>query len=198
MLTAAIKSHLSSDPVLSEVIQNTPPLPEITGGEVYPFLVRSITSQQLSVKAAATIHGRFLDLFEDKYPHPELLLELNSDTLRSVGLSYQKASYVQNVADYFLKNTNPDWESLSDDEIIKRLTTIKGVGKWTVEMVLMFALKRPDVFPIDDLGIRQAMIELYGVKLEKKALYQKLEDIAKPWAPFRSIACHYLWHWKGQ
>ncbi|MCB0662412.1 MAG: DNA-3-methyladenine glycosylase 2 family protein [Saprospiraceae bacterium] len=197
MVTKKIIAHLQQDPIMEKVIQTTPPLPEISGGEVYPYLVRSITSQQLSVKAAATIHGRFLDLFEEKYPHPEILSELDTEVLRSVGLSYQKAAYVKNVAQYFLENQDESWDKLTDGEIIQKLTTIKGVGKWTVEMVLMFALKRPDVFPIDDLGIRQAMIELYDVQLEKKALYQKLEEIAAPWGPYRTIACRYLWHWKG-
>lgn len=198
MFTKEIKSHLVKDPILQQVIKTTPPLPEIKGGAVYPFLVRSITSQQLSVKAAATIHGRFLDLFEDKYPHPDKLVKMETETLRSAGLSYQKAAYVKNVASYFLENKAPDWHTLEDMEIIERLTTIKGVGKWTVEMVLMFALKRPDVFPLDDLGIRQAMIDLYDVHLEKKALNNKLTAIAAQWSPYRSLACRYLWHWKGQ
>jgi DNA-3-methyladenine glycosylase II len=198
MVSEQALEHLFKDPILKKAIESTPPLAVSAGGAVYPYLMRSIASQQLSVKAAATIYGRFLDLFEEEVPPPQVVMDYDIEVLRGVGLSYQKAGYIKNVAAYFAQNQGTNWELHSDEEIIKELTTIKGVGKWTVEMVLMFALHRPDVFPIDDLGIRQAMMELYNVQLEKKELYKKLEEIAAPWSPYRTLACRYLWHWKGQ
>jgi DNA-3-methyladenine glycosylase II len=111
----------------------------------------------------------------------------------------RKASYIQNVADFFqerqLHQTN--WESHSDDEVIQSLTRIKGVGVWTVQMILMFSLNRPDVFPLGDLGIRQAMIQLYELHSSGKELEKDLIHIAEHWKPYRSIACKYLWNYKS-
>jgi len=204
MSEKAIK-HLKNDLLLKKVIDNTV-LEDINRAEsVYESLLRSIISQQLSVKVAATIHGRFIKLFKDQYPAPEQLLKMDIEVLRSAGLSRQKASYVQNVANFFIKENllnQQDWKGEKDEEIIEKLITIKGVGKWTVQMILMFTLDRPDVFPIDDLGIQQAMIRLY--KLEdkytkdrqgKKDLRKKLLQISEPWSPFRTLACRYLWRW---
>jgi len=204
MSEKAIK-HLKNDLLLKKVIDNTV-LEDINRAEsVYESLLRSIISQQLSVKVAATIHGRFIKLFKDQYPAPEQLLKMDIEVLRSAGLSRQKTSYVQNVANFFIKKNllnQQDWKGEKDEEIIEKLITIKGVGKWTVQMILMFTLDRPDVFPIDDLGIQQAMIRLY--KLEdkytkdrqgKKDLRKKLLQISEPWSPFRTLACRYLWRW---
>jgi len=167
-------------------------------GTVYEALSRSIVSQQLSVKAARTIYGRFLALFPNEIPDPDLVLKLDTDTLRSVGLSRQKAGYVQNVARYFKEHKleSFDWEKYTDEEIIELLTPIKGVGRWTVQMILMFNLNRPDVFPIDDLVVKNSMIQLYNVKEEGKQLKVRLTEIAEKWRPYRSIACRYLWNWK--
>ena len=190
--------HLSNDPLLKNVIETISLDTSKSNGDVYAALVRSIISQQLSVKAAATIYGRFLDLFENNYPHQDHVIKMEPETMRLVGLSRQKSSYIKNVATFFLEEQikSNDWTSQSDEDIIKALTQIKGVGTWTVEMMLMFTLDRPDVFPVGDLGIQQAMIVLYDVKADKKTLKPKLVEIAEQWRPYRTLACRYLWDWK--
>ncbi len=169
--------------------------------DVYATLLDSITSQQLSVKAAATIHQRFLDLFEDHYPDPNILIDLSPETLRQVGLSGQKSQYLLNTAAFFLENNlmQYNWKQHTEEEIVQLLTQIKGVGRWTVEMILMFSLHFPDVFPIDDLGVQQAIIKLYEISpdLKGKPLRKTMTEIAEPWRPYRSYASRYLWKWKG-
>ena len=191
--------HLSKDAILKRAIEViTLPERNLTS-DVYLGLVRSIVSQQLSVKAAETIYNRFLNLFPEHYPEASLLLSLDDVQLRSVGLSRQKGAYVKNVAQFFTDHQlfDYDWSQHSNEEIIQMLTQIKGVGKWTVEMILMFVLSREDVLPVLDLGIQQGMMSLYGFAEEKKALHKKMEEIAEAWKPYRSIACLYLWEAKG-
>jgi DNA-3-methyladenine glycosylase II len=191
----AIKQHLNRDKRLAELIK-TIELPQSNpDGDVYFALTRSIVSQQLSTKAAATIYGRFLDLFDNRYPNIETVLNFSIEELRAVGLSRQKASYIQNVATFFQRKAAVDWSKLSDDEIIDQLTEIKGVGKWTVEMILMFTLERLDVLPLGDLAIRNRMIQLYEVTITGRALKPELTEIAESWRPYRSVACRYLWAW---
>jgi DNA-3-methyladenine glycosylase II len=191
----AINQHLNKDKKLAELIK-TIELPELNpDGDVYSALTRSIVSQQLSTKAAATIYGRFLDLFDNRYPNIETVLSFSIEELRAVGLSRQKASYIQNVATFFQHKAAVDWSKLSDDEIIDQLTEIKGVGKWTVEMILMFTLERLDVLPLDDLAIRNRMVQLYEVTTIGRALKPELTEIAESWRPYRSVACRYLWAW---
>jgi DNA-3-methyladenine glycosylase II len=191
----AIKQHLNRDKRLAELIK-TIELPQSNpDGDVYFALTRSIVSQQLSTKAAATIYGRFLDLFDNRYPNIETVLNFSIEELRAVGLSRQKASYIQNVATFFQRKAAVDWSKLSDDEIIDQLTEIKGVGKWTVEMILIFTLERLDVLPLGDLAIRNRMIQLYEVTITGRALKPELTEIAESWRPYRSVACQYLWAW---
>ncbi|MFQ5448406.1 MAG: DNA-3-methyladenine glycosylase family protein [Saprospiraceae bacterium] len=193
-----ITRHLSKDSVLKPLVQNIPFLELSTSRGVYFDLLRSIVSQQLSGKAAATIHGRFLDLFQDRIPHPAILRKLEPEALRAAGLSRQKSSYLQNVAAFF-ENENVSEERLrqmSGEAVIRYLTQIKGVGKWTVEMILMFTLQRPDVLPVDDLGIQNAITELYELEEKGKALREKMVEIAAPWRPYRSYACYFLWQYK--
>jgi DNA-3-methyladenine glycosylase II len=193
-----ISEHLSRDPRMAAILPLIT-LPEIeTHNDIYADLIGSIISQQLSVKAAATIESRFLDLFPNRKPLPELIVAMSPEILRGVGLSGQKAGYMKNIATYWIDNQSDakDWMATSDDEIIAELTQIKGVGKWTVQMILMFRLNRHDVFPIDDLGIRQGMIKMYGVEETGKALVKRLTELAEPWRPYRSIACRYVWRWK--
>ena len=137
-------------------------------------------------------------MFDDYYPDPYHLQQLEVEDLRAVGLSRQKANYVKNVADFFIEQEllEKDWSNDSDESIIKLLTQIKGVGQWTVEMILMFTLHRPDVLPLDDLVIRNSMIALYGVEGKGKALKKKLLEVAEPWRPYRTWASRYLWQWK--
>jgi len=187
--------HLSKDSGLKLLIEHITLPKRNPSKDVYSGLIRSIVSQQLSVKAASTIHGRFLNLFEDGYPNAIALQNLDSTQLRAVGLSGQKTNYVKNVAQFFIENDlfEKDWTAVSDHEIIVLLTQIKGVGKWTVQMILMFVLSREDVFPVLDLGVQQGIKEVYGLTEEKKELHAKMEEIAEAWKPFRSIACLYLW-----
>lgn len=166
-----ITGHLKSDSKLSEVLALAPISKPTANDDIYFVLLRSIVEQQVSVKAAATIWGRFLTLFED-YPHPDLVLAFTGDELNAVGLSFQKAGYLQNIARFAKEQdlSAPYIHALSDEEVVKHVTQIKGVGKWTAEMILMFALNRPNVFPVDDLVIRNAMIKLYGITSEKRQL----------------------------
>ena len=140
--------------------------------DIYVSLLNSIVSQQLSTKVVRIIWNRFTDLFVNGYPVAERLLAMEHDLLRGIGLSNNKVRYVKNVAEFSLEN-DMSFEYLlrkNNEEIISYLTQIKGVGKWTVQMILMFPLDRPNVFPIDDLGIQNGMKKLYNIDLEKKEL----------------------------
>ncbi|WP_239020965.1 DNA-3-methyladenine glycosylase family protein [Pontibacter arcticus] len=190
-----IMEVLSKDTVILSIIRDGKPLTSSASEDLYFQLLSSIVSQQLSTKAAATIFKRFTALFPDNYPHPELLLQAPDETLRGAGLSFQKIGYVRNVA-AFAQAGNLDHttiSSLEDEPLIKHLTQIKGVGRWTVEMLLMFALERPDVFPVDDLGIQNAMKRHYKLEETGKALRLKMVEIAENWRPYRTIASKYLW-----
>lgn len=190
------KNHFQkADPKIAELIKNLPPIVSNPEPDFYHTLLRSVVGQQLSVKAAATIFKRFLELFPGNYPHPEEVLLLLDEQLRGVGLSGQKSGYVREVAE-FKKSGKLEPEVIShleDEELIKHLTHIKGVGRWTAEMLLMFALDRPDVFPADDLGIQNAMKKRYGLTEEKKELRARMFEIAETWKPYRTIASKYLW-----
>jgi DNA-3-methyladenine glycosylase II len=166
--------------------------------DVYFALLESIVSQQLSVKAADTIFRRFLLLFDNGYPDAGKLMHLDETTLRSAGLSGQKVAYLQNVARFSLESglSYEKISALTDEELLAYLTQIKGVGKWTVEMLMMFVLQRPDVFPVDDLGIQNAMKKIYGLTGTGKELKTKMLATAEAWRPHRTLACRYLWRWK--
>jgi DNA-3-methyladenine glycosylase II len=196
-LTEAM-THLHKEPNISRVLHSIE-MPDFTPSQkVYFDLLESIVSQQLSVKVATVIFNRFLSLFPDNYPHPELVISIEIDSLRGAGLSYQKAGYLQNVAQFALVHDleNKNWHEMSDDEIIQFLSQIKGVGKWTVQMLLMFTIGRPDVFPVDDLGIQQGMAKIFGLQETGKELKNKMIELAEPWRPWRTVACRYVWRWK--
>ncbi|WP_126244731.1 DNA-3-methyladenine glycosylase family protein [Chitinophaga rhizosphaerae] len=162
-------------------------------------LVGSIMSQQLSVRVAEVIYGRFLALYGGKEPKPRQILDTPPETLRAIGLSNAKVSYVHNVARFVIeeKLTDARLHKMSDEEVIAYLTRIKGVGRWTVEMLLMFYLGREDIFSPDDLGIQQAMTRLYKLDhSDKKQHRARLLELSAKWAPYRSHACRYLWAWK--
>lgn len=192
-------THLKKDKILKKVIDSSSK--EIKPSlefDIYHFLLESIVSQQLSVKVADIIFARFLDLFPDRYPTAKTLIAIEDDVLRAAGLSYRKASYLKNVAEFSLKNTM-DFEFLqtkSDQEFIDYLIGIKGVGKWTIQMILMFPMDRPDVFPVDDLGIQNNIKAIYGLTSEKKILKEEITKIAESWTPFRTLGCKYVWNWK--
>lgn len=193
---------------MARIVASTP-APKIFGDDaddVYLALLESIVSQQISTKAADAIFARFRALFSDHYPHADALLRKPTDELRSAGLSGQKISYLQSVAEFSLVQSGATpalsrahLDAMTDEAIVQYLVPIRGVGRWTVEMLLMFVLNRPDVFPIDDLVIRQRMVLAYPDQtagLTGKALYKVLHAIAEPWRPYRTTACRYLWRWR--
>ena len=148
-------THLKKDAILKKAIKRVGAFETTFNEDLYLSLMKAIVSQQLSVKAAATIWQRFLVLFKDGYPHAKILLKMKDDKLRSVGLSYQKAGYLKNIARFSSEKTldYAKLRSKPDEELIEYLVEIKGVGRWTVEMLLMFSLNREDILPLDDLGV---------------------------------------------
>lgn len=191
--------HLSKDKKIKKLIEQNGEYTLVKRKNVYIYLCASIISQQLSTKVAKVIHQRFLDLYGGKEPTPEQIIATAPETLRSIGLSNAKTSYVQNVARFALEQgmDHRKLHKMDNEEVIAYLTQIKGVGRWTVEMLLMFALCREDVFALDDLGIQNAMITLYKLdRTDKKQFREDMLRISKKWSPYRSYACMYLWRYK--
>lgn len=192
-------AHLEKDKKFRKVLEAQDPLILEKRKKVYLRLCSSIMSQQLSTKVAKVIYNRFLDLYGGKEPTPKQILDTPFDKLKAIGLSNAKTNYIQNVCKFFIENniTDSRLSKMSDEEIIEELTKIKGVGKWTVQMILMFTLGREDIFAVDDLGIQQAIAKLYNLQtLEKKLLKEKMLEISGKWSPYRTYACRYLWNWK--
>jgi DNA-3-methyladenine glycosylase II len=162
-------------------------------GTHFDALCRSIIYQQLSTKAAGTIHGRFLDLFPGRHPSPEQLIAIPEEALRGVGLSRQKLNYLRDLAHKVHTGELPldHLDTLPDREIIEYLVQVKGIGVWTAQMFLMFRLGRLDVLPDLDLGIRNAIKRAYKVRGVPNA--KKIAKIGGPWTPYASVACWYLW-----
>lgn len=192
------KEHLQKDKRLSKCLGDE--IHELKLHKNIPVrLMASIMSQQLSTKVAKVIFHRFLDLYDKKEPKPQQVLDSSFEELRGIGLSNAKVNYVQNVAAFCIEHKITDKKLLkmSNEEIIELLTQIKGVGKWTVEMLLMFSLGRADVFAVDDLGIQQAMVQLYKLDTSnKKQLKEQMLAISAKWSPYRTYACLHLWKWK--
>jgi len=189
------QATLSQDPVMGALIQTGKSIDQEAHEDIYLSLLGSIISQQLSTKVARVIRNRFLDLFTGGYPEPKAVLAQSDETLRSVGLSYQKLGYIRNAATFALAG-HLDYTligQMEDEALIKHLTQVNGVGRWTAEMILMFTLSRPDVFPIDDLGIQNAMKKLYGLNLSGKVLQAEMIRIGESWRPYRTLASRYLW-----
>ena len=198
MSTSPGVAHLrAADPVLARLIDDHGEIELIPrhrqGHDHYTTLVRSITGQQLSVKAAATIFGRVLDLFGGHPPTPQQILETDPEALRAAGLSRGKVSYLRSLAEHVLDGSLEldRLDELPDDEVIRELTAVKGLGEWTAHMFLMFQLARPDVLAVGDLGIRRAVERAY--ELPAMPTPSELEGIAEPWRPWRTLACRYLW-----
>jgi DNA-3-methyladenine glycosylase II len=189
---------LKADPVMERLIEEhgelvRRDLKRERPGDAYGALLRSIVGQQLSTKAASTIYGRMLDLFGGHAPTPKQLLKADPDKIRAAGLSRPKIAYLRDLAQHVEEGTLelerlPD---LPDEEVAAQLTAIKGLGQWTADMFLMFHLGRPDVLPVGDQGIRRAVKVEY--RLRKFPDPKRLEKIAKPWRPHRTLACLYLW-----
>jgi DNA-3-methyladenine glycosylase II len=159
----------------------------------WSILVRAVVGQQLSAKAAATIFARMLEPYGDRMPTPKELLEADEKDLRAAGLSGRKVEYVRDLARHVAEG-ELDLDALatmSDEEVIDEITAVRGFGRWSAEMFLIFHLGRPDVLPVGDLGIRRAVERAYG--LDELPDPAELERIAKPWRPQRTLACLYLW-----
>jgi DNA-3-methyladenine glycosylase II len=184
------------DPVLGAAIKRIGPcgMADRQRKDHLSALVGSIVSQQLSTKAAATIFGRFTALFPDHHiPHATAIDAIDDATLRGVGLSGQKVSYLRDLSTRIAAGTlNLDeLDSLPDEVVIERLTAVKGFGRWTAEMFLMFRLHRPDILPVGDLGIQNAIQRLY--RLRKRPTPKRMTQLGEVWKPYRSVASWYLW-----
>jgi DNA-3-methyladenine glycosylase II len=191
-------SHLSKDKKLKKLIKEHGTFTLAKQKNLYLYLCYSIMSQQLSTKVASIIQQRFFDLYGAE-PTPQQIVDTPFEKLRAIGMSYAKVNYVQNVARFELEKgmDHKKLAKLSNEEVIEYLTQIKGVGRWTTEMLLMFALCREDVFALDDLGLKNAIVGLYELKhRKKKTLQASLLKISEQWAPYRTYACMYLWRWK--
>ena len=182
------------DPTLAAVIQKhkkRSPLDTPTP-DPFPALVRTITAQQISTKAAATIHGRLI-AHMSKGVTPDALLALTDDQFRQAGLSRQKIGYLRDLASKVTSGELPvaSLHELDDEAVIDAIVKVKGLGRWSAEMFLMFRLQRPDVLPVGDLGIVTAIQRLY--RLRKKPKPDRIIKIGEAWRPYRTVACWYLW-----
>lgn len=191
-------AHLSKDKKLNKVLAGKSHK-LVKRKNICIYLCASIMSQQLSTKVADVIYKRFLNLYKDGEPTAQQIFDTPFEILRGIGLSNAKVNYVKNVAQFELEH-GMDYKKLSkldNEEVITYLTPIKGVGRWTVEMLLMFALGREDIFSVDDLGIQNAMIKLYKLdRTDKKQFKVSLLKISNRWSPYRTYACLHLWKWK--
>jgi DNA-3-methyladenine glycosylase II len=189
--------HLAKDKKFKKLLDREPFILK-QRKKVYLHLCVSIMSQQLSTKVADVIWKRFLALY-DKHPTPQQIIETPFATLRGIGLSNAKVGYIQNVALFAIEKGMEfkQLQKMSNDEVTEYLIQIKGVGRWTTEMLLMFVLGREDIFAIDDLGVQNAMIKLYKLdNTDKKQLKENMLRISKKWSPYRTYACLHLWKWK--
>jgi DNA-3-methyladenine glycosylase II len=191
--------HLSKDKKLGAILNSVTPYVLKKRKNVCLRLCASIMSQQLSTKVADVFYRRFLLLFDGKEPTATQIADTPFETLRGIGLSNAKANYILNVAHYFIEHkiTDKQLYNMTNEEVMELLLPIKGVGKWTVEMLLMFTLGHEDVFPPDDLGIQQAIAMIYKLDMtDKKAFREKMLKISAKWSPYRTHACFYLWRYK--
>ena len=192
---ARARRHLSRrDPVIRDLMRahGRCGLADAQHGDPFGALMKAIVSQQLSTKAADTIFTRLIALF-DGVPTPRALASLTDAQLRAVGLSGQKLRYMRDLGVKVQDGSLPlhALDGMGDEDVIAALTQVKGIGRWTAEMFLMFRLHRPDVLPVDDLGIVKAVQKAYG--LRKTPTADRLHQIGDAWRPYRSVACWYLW-----
>jgi DNA-3-methyladenine glycosylase II len=194
---AGARAHLlSADPELARVVEQVGPLTIRHGGRPYEALVRSILYQQLAGPAAAAIERRFLALYgeDSRIPEPEQLLATDLETFRSAGVSRQKAGYLLDLAARTREGIVGDHlAGLGDEEVATHVMAVKGIGRWTADMLLIFCLGRPDILPVGDLGLRNAVKKLY--RHPEHLPPRALEALAEHWRPYRSAATWYLWQW---
>jgi DNA-3-methyladenine glycosylase II len=194
----AIAALREADPVMARLVDEhvavvRRDLRRDRTGDAYGALLRSIVGQQLSTKAASTIYGRMIDIFGGHAPTPKQLLAADPDEIRAAGLSRPKIAYLRDLALHVEEGTLEldRLDELPDEEVSAQLTAIKGLGQWTADMFLMFHLRRPDVLPVGDQGIRRAVQVQY--RLRKLPDAKRLEKVARPWRPHRTLACLFLW-----
>ena len=192
--TKARRALMRRDPVLAQVIKKHKKRSPLDAPTLDPFpaLVRTITAQQISTKAASTIYGRLIATMPDGVT-PDTLLTLTDDQFRRAGLSRQKIGYLRDLAAKVMSGELPvgSLHELDDEAVIEAIVKVKGLGRWSAEMFLMFRLRRPDVLPVGDLGIVTAIQRLY--KLRKKPTAVRMMRIGEAWRPYRTVACWYLW-----
>lgn len=193
----AAERHLRKDPILAGVIKRVGPCKLAPRNDHFISLCRAIYAQQISVKIATTLYGRFASKFPRKTPTParvvEALTTWKEEEVRHCGLSRQKRGYVLDLASHFAnkKIAAAKFGKMTDEQIIEALTAVKGVGEWTAQMHLIFVLNRPNVLPTADLGLREAVRIFY--KLPDRPKVDELKEIAAPWTPYRSVATWYMW-----
>jgi DNA-3-methyladenine glycosylase II len=178
---------------MRRIVERVGPFRLEVRGRPYQSLLRALLYQQLAGAAAAAIERRFLALFGDRVPEPSELLAKHPDELRATGISRQKAAYLHSLAEHFDKGMLTDRALFRapEDQVIEMVTRVKGIGRWSADMLLLFCLARPDVLPVGDLGVRRAMQEAYG--LASLPDPDTMLEIAAPWRPYRSAASWYLW-----
>ncbi|HWE03897.1 MAG TPA: DNA-3-methyladenine glycosylase [Tepidisphaeraceae bacterium] len=185
-----------SEPRFAEIIGRVGPCTLAPRRDYFVALCKAIFSQQLSTVVAASLFGRFRDLFPNRRPTPALLLAAlrrDPDVLRGCGSSRAKSAYLKDLADHFVTNRIPTRKlcSMTDEQVIEALVAVNGVGRWTAEMFLIFVLNRPDVWPVDDLGLRVGVQEIF--KLPSRPTPKQVVDMGEAWRPYRSIATWYIW-----
>ena len=184
--------HLSNDSKLKTIIDNHSKPNLKKNNDYYNSLAKSIIYQQLSGRVANIIYNRFLDIFENRQPNPKIIINMSEKELKNIGLSKQKTSYIKDLSLYFLKKKNSiEFKLMNDDEIRNELILIKGIGHWTIDMFLMFTMLRPNILPVGDLGIKKGFKKLFNLKDLPNEQYMLKKS--KPWEPYRTIACCYLW-----
>lgn len=191
---AALQALKRSDPIMKKLIHRVGVFEIPRSARTFRTLAESILYQQLSGKAAATIISRFRKLWpRTTFPSPRQVLHMSARRMRNTGVSWQKASYLKDLARRTLSGyvAIKTLNSLNDEAVVQHLVAVKGIGRWTAEMFLMFALGRSDVFPVDDLGIQKALVRAYG--LRSKPSKERMKKMAERWRPYRTLASLYLW-----
>jgi 3-methyladenine DNA glycosylase/8-oxoguanine DNA glycosylase len=197
---AALLHVRKADPTLAGVIEAAGPFEIEQRSGAFKSLGRAVFFQQLAGAAARAIMGRVLatlDTDEEQWYEPARFLQASDEELRAAGLSRQKTKYLRDLSEKFESGeiSEDEFDDLDDEAVIERVTLVKGIGRWTAEMFLMFSLGRPDVLPVDDLGVRRGMEVAYGLKELPKP--DKMREIAEPWQPYRTVGTWYMWRALG-